>query len=315
MPVIEQVRGSCVESVHPWSAVAIAHGRTVQSWGEPIATTWRSAAKPVQLDVSLEVLGDPAVPEPWLALGAASHSGQPVHTEMAAAILEYFHLQPDALRCGTHPPAHTPSAEAILRAGGHFTDLHNNCSGKHSFMVAAAQHAGWPLDYRPETHPLQLQIRQRVVELCQAEPVLAIDGCGVPTFSLPLAGIARAWSEIATAMYAGDTRLGRIGRAMAAHPELTSGTDRLDLAVTQRARLPLAVKVGAGGVFCIALPDAQTGVAIKVHSGVAEALPVAIDAVLSELWPAGWPQKAQWAPLEVKNVVGRLVGGWQARAV
>lgn len=315
MPVIEQVRATSVESVHPWSAVALAHGHVVRQWGEPVATTWRSAAKPVQLDVSLSVLGDPPVPMPWLALGAASHSGEPVHTQMAAEILKYFHLEPANLRCGTHPPAHTPSAEAILRAGGHFTDLHNNCSGKHAFMVAAAQHAGWPLDYRPELHPLQLRIRQRVVDLCQAEPVLSVDGCGVPTFSLPLAAIARAWSEIAAAMQAGDTRLGRIGLAMAAHPELTSGTDRLDLAVVRRARLPLAVKVGAGGVFCIALPDVQVGLAIKIHSGAAEALPVAIDAVLAEIWPQAWPAETGWQPLEVRNVVGRLVGGWQARAV
>jgi L-asparaginase II len=315
MPVIEQIRSQSVESVHPWSAVAIAHGQVVQTWGEPVATTWRSAAKPVQLDVSLTVLGDPPVPTPWLALGAASHSGEPVHTAMAQEILTYFHMDPADLRCGTHPPGHTPSADAILRAGGHFTDLHNNCSGKHSFMVAAARHAGWPLDYRPAEHPLQMRIRQRVVELCEAEPELSVDGCGVPTFCLPLVGIARAWSVIAAEMHGQDSRLGRIGRAMAAHPELTSGTDRLDLAVARRACLPMAVKIGAGGVFCMALPDAQLGVAIKIHSGTAEALPVAIDAVLRALWPAGWPQVADWPPLQVTNVVGRLVGGWQARAV
>ncbi len=315
MPVIEQVRGQSVESVHPWSAVALAHGRVVQQWGEPVTTTWRSAAKPVQLDVSLTVLGDPPVPTPWLALGAASHSGEPIHTAMAAAILAHFHLQPSDLRCGTHPPTYAPSAEAILRANGQFTDLHNNCSGKHSFMVAATQHAGWPMDYRPAEHPLQERVRQRVAELCQAEPRLSVDGCGVPTFDLPLVGIARAWSEIAAGMATGATRLGQIGQAMAKHPELTSGTDRLDLAVMQRARLPLAVKVGAGGVFCMALPDCQIGVAIKIHSGTAEALPVAIDAVLAAVWPAGWPQLADWPPLEVRNVVGRLVGGWQARAV
>ncbi len=315
MPLIEQVRGQSVESVHPWSAVAIADGRVVRQWGEPVRTTWRSAAKPLQLDVSLTVLGDPDVPEPWMALGAASHSGEPVHTAIAGAILQHFQLQPGDLRCGTHPPSYVPAADAILRANGQFSDLHNNCSGKHAFMVAAAQHAGWPLDYRAPEHPLQALIRERVIELCNHEPVLSVDGCGVPTFELPLDGLARAWSVIASGMHQGDTRLGRIGRAMAAHPELTSGTDRLDLSVAQRARLPLAVKIGAGGVFCMALPDAKTGVAIKVHSGVAEALPVAIDAVLAALWPAGWPDEDDWLPLHVHNVVGRRVGSWQARAV
>ena len=315
MPVIEQVRDHSVESIHPWSAVAVHNNAVLQRWGDPVATTWRSAAKPVQLDVSLSVLGDPEVPTPWLALGAASHSGEPVHAAMAAAILAHFHLGSEHLRCGTHPPSHVPSADAILRAGGAFSDLHNNCSGKHAFMVAAAQHEGWPLDYRPADHPLQQRIRARVTELCNAEPVLSIDGCGVPTFELPLAAIARAWSVIAAGMADDTSRLGRIGRAMAAHPELTSGTDRLDLAVARRALLPLAVKVGAGGVFCMALPDIAVGVAIKIHSGAAEALPVAIDAVLGALWPSAWPDATDWPPLAVHNVVGKRVGSWQARQV
>ena len=314
MAIVRQLRGDCVESQHPWSAVAIRDGRVALAVGDAVGTTWRSAAKPVQLDVALGVLGEPDVPETWLALGAASHSGEPVHVAMAAAILARFGATPADLRCGAHPPVHTPSADAILRAGGAFGDLHNNCSGKHSFMVAAARHAGWPLDYRPADHPLQLQILARVAELTAVVPQLAVDGCGVPTFFLPLAGIARAWSHIAVAMAGDAGRLGRIGRAMAAHPELTSGTDRLDLAVVVRARLPLAVKVGAQGVFCLAIPSLRTGVAIKVHSGVAEALPAVIDAVLRQLWPEGWPEVADWPPLAVANVVGRRVGGWHVPA-
>lgn len=310
LPVIHQRRGTIVETVHPWSAVAVQHGKTLVHWGESVRTTWRSACKPVQLRVSLDVLGQPEVPETWLAVGSSSHSAEPIHLQTVLEILGRFQSQPEDLRCGTHLPISLPAMETILRANGQFSALHNNCSGKHAFMVAAARHAGWDLDYLPLEHPLQQKVLTLVKELCAAEPITAVDGCGVPTFDLPLEAIARAWSAIAAAMTREDDLLGKIGRAMAKYPELTSGTDRIDLAVVQHARLPLAVKVGAQGVFCMALPALETGVAIKIHSGVAEALPVAIDHVLTQLWPEGWSPVENWPALQVTNVVGRVVGDW-----
>ena len=311
LPHIVQTRGDSVESVHPWSAVAVSDGRTVRRWGSETRTTWRSAAKPLQLHTSMTVLGQPDVPAPWLAVGSASHSAEPVHVGVVLEILARFGVGPEHLRCGTHPPAHGPSAEAILRSNGYFSALHNNCSGKHAFMVAAAQHAGWDLNYLPPGHPLQIRNRALVESLCDARSVLSVDGCGVPTFELPLEAIARAWSCVASAMGQPGDLLGRIGGAMAAHPELTSGTDRLDLAVVRRARGTIAVKVGAQGVFCMAIPSLRCGVAIKVHSGVAEALPVAIDVVLQALWPDGWSAHPEWPLLVVRNVAERDVGRWR----
>ena len=308
--VLHQLRGTAIESVHPWSAAVMVEGTLTHAWGPDVRTTWRSAAKPLQLHTSLDVLGRPEVPDTWLAVGSASHSAEPVHVALVEQMLAHFGLHVGHLRCGTHPPSHTPSADAILRGGGEFCALHNNCSGKHTFMVAAAQHAGWDLDYLPATHPLQVRNRALVEDLCAATPTLAVDGCGVPTFDLPLSAIARAWGEIARAMRQEDALLGRIGRAMAAHPELTSGTDRLDLAVVRRAQGTLAVKVGAQGVFCMAIPELRAGVAIKVHSGAMEALPAAIDAVLSALWPSAWAPMDAWPLLDVRNVVGRVVGRW-----
>jgi L-asparaginase II len=309
MAEIVQTRGSCIESRHPFHAVGVCDGEVVFRWGDPgIVTTWRSAAKPFQLAASLEVLGDPPVAEAELAVGAASHSGEPMHVAVVRGLLERLGVPESGLRCGTHPPVHEPSARAILRAGDDFTDIHNNCSGKHTFMLAAALAQRWDADYRPPTHPLQQHILRRVARWAGETPTTALDGCGVPTFCLSLTGIARAWSQVAAG---DDTRLGEIGRAMAARPDLTSGTGRLDQAVVHLAREPMAVKIGAQGVFCLALPGRRLGLAIKVESGQSDALGAAVAAVLGRAAPGSWPEAAAWPFNEVRNVAGDLAGAWR----
>jgi L-asparaginase II len=292
------------------------HGR----FGDDCVTPLRSSAKPFQLACSLEALDDPPLAEDELAIGAASHSAEPGQVAIVERLLARFGLDAGELRCGAHPPIHAPSAEAILRGGGAFTDLHNNCSGKHTFMLAAAKQNGWAPDYRPPEHPLQRRMIDRMHAWAGEAPGLAVDGCGVPTFCLSLSGIALAWSRVAEAMAAAPPgrardamtdRLGRIGRAMAARPDLTSGEGRLDLSVVRAAREPMAVKIGAMGVFCIALPARGLGLAVKVRTGSTEALPAAVAGALAELAPGAWDEPAGWPLREVRNVVGRLVGEWQ----
>lgn len=277
--------------------------------GSDVISPWRSAAKPLQLACALEVLGDPELSQDELAVAAASHSGEPQHVAVVDRLLACFGGQRSDLKCGAHPPMFEPHAGAILRAGGAIEPIHNNCSGKHAMMIAAARSAGWELDYRPADHPLQRVIYGRIARWSGVEPALAVDGCGVPTFCLPVSAMATAWRAIATAMRdAPDSRLGRIGRAMAARPELTSGTGRLDLAVVQAASEPMAVKIGAGGLFCIALPERDMGIAIKVISGDSDALAVAVGGALDELAPGAFIQPVDWPWAQVRNVVGLVVG-------
>lgn len=319
--VVQQLRGDCIESVHPVSIVAIRDAELVLAEGPDLVTAFRSASKPLQLAVSLAHLGDPAdLRAEQLALGAASHGAEPRHLEVVQTILARFGCSADDLQCGAHPPMHLASAEQVLREGGSYTALHNNCSGKHAFMLAAAAHEGWALDYRPLEHPLQRHMVDRMRAWLGHEPTTAIDGCGVPTFVQPLSSAARGWAAIADAM-AGESgesddawarRLHRVGWAMAEHPELTSGIGRLDLDVVRHASEPLAVKVGAAGLFCVAHPRTRTGIAIKVHSGVMEALPVAVAWALERVVPGVFEQPLEWELARVRNVVGRPVGRWLA---
>ncbi len=310
MPIVEQLRGEIVEAVHPFSA-ALVQGDRVELWGPDLETTFRSSAKPIQLECSLEVLGDPELTDEELALGAASHSAEPVHVAIVERILARFDLRAADLQCGAHAPISARSAEAILRSGGAFTSVHNNCSGKHAFLLAATVARGWPRDYRPADHPLQRRIADRIAELAGARGRVAVDGCGIPTFGLPLSAIARSWARIAEAM-SGGSRLGRVAWAMARHPELTSGTGRLDIDVVRHATEPVAVKIGALGLFGLAFPERRAGLAVKVHTGSGEALPAAVAAALARFVDGAWIEPERWALRDVRNVVGRSVGRFAA---
>jgi L-asparaginase II len=68
--------------------------------------------------------------------------------------------------------------------------------------------------------------------------------------------------------------------------------------------------VGAEGLFCIALPERREGLAIKVHTGNADALAVAVHAVLLQ---HGVRLEAPWPWATVSNVRGAIVG--ERRAV
>ncbi len=288
-------RGSEIESRHTvHAALADASGATLARVGDPEGRAYiRSSAKPVQLlplveDGLVERLG---LEPREIAVMAASHSGEPFHVEAVRSILAKAGLEPGHLQCGPHWPTHGPSAEALRAAGEKPSALHNNCSGKHAGMLAVARAHGWPLDtYRDPEHPLQRRIRSRLAELAGvAEELLgiAVDGCGAPTFALPVAAMAVVYARLAEAdaSRADDPAraIGVVLDAMANHPEYVGGTGRLCTEVMRRAGARVVVKMGAEGIYTAALRGAGRGVALKVADGASRAKKVAIVTLLMQL--------------------------------
>jgi len=309
MPSVLQLRGGHLEAVHPFSAVAVRDGEVVGRMGEPWTTTWRSAAKPFQLWCSLEALGDPEVTDEQIAVGCASHAGQPEHVAVVRSVLRRFGVEESELSCGAHPPLFPGATEALFRSGGEVRSIHSNCSGKHAFMLAACRLLALPGDYRDPEHPLQQRIRARVTDWAGEAPEHGVDGCGVPTWVLPLSGFARAWSVLAASFEDGEQRLARIGRAMMNHPHLTSGTARLDEDLMAGRTEGMIVKIGAQALYCMAFPERRLGVCVKVHTGQSQVLGAAVEAVLDHLVPGAWQRPEGWEWCRVRNVVGRDVGG------
>ena len=70
---------------------------------------------------------------------------------------------------------------------------------------------------------------------------------------------------------------------MMTYPELVAGKRRLCTALMKAYRGQVLAKVGAGGVYGVALLDRGWGVAIKVLDGDSKAAAVALLAVLDSL--------------------------------
>src|SRR3546814_9050043 len=81
------------------------------------------------------------------------------HVATVARWLARLGLDETDLECGTHWPSHEPSARALARAGGAPSALHNNCSGKHTGMLATALHRGEPTrGYVDAAHTVQQRV-------------------------------------------------------------------------------------------------------------------------------------------------------------
>lgn len=325
VPLVEVTRGEHVESVHFGSvAVVDARGALVYAAGDPgFMTFTRSALKPLQALPFLRSGGPAAFGfgAREVALMCASHSGEAMHTELAASILHRAGCDEHHLQCGCHVPTFYAAQNLTPPAGETYSQLHNNCSGKHAGFLAYCVQHGLPLaSYLDPAHPLQQAIREGVARFAgvDADSMPAgIDGCSAPNYALSLAQLATVYARLAQG---GDDAVegavpGEIFSAMTTHPELVSGTARYDAALMRTTPGDWVAKAGAEGVQTIGIRSAGLGIAVKVIDGNVRGLHAAVIALLGKLGvlPASAPLLASWVAPELKNVRGTVVG--KVRAV
>jgi L-asparaginase II len=282
------------ESVHFGAVVCLgASGDIVFAAGDPGVTIYpRSANKPLQATAMVRAGLDLA--PPLLALVCSSHDGTPLHVAAARAILAGAGLDEQSLANTADLPLDPGCAEQILRDGGGRLALLQNCSGKHSGMLATSVRNGWPTDpsYLRPDHPLQLSITATIDELAEEEHAhIGVDGCGAPAHAMTLVGLARAFRTVAMAA-------GPVYSAMTGHPAMVGG-DRRDVTKLMRHVPGLVAKDGAEGVYAAALPDGRA-VAVKIADGASRARSPVMLAALARL---GIDTSAA-APLLVERVLG-----------
>ena len=269
----------------------------------------RSAVKPLQAlgSVRAGVLERFGLGRRHLALACASHGGTQAHVEVVAQVLAACGLVEGALGCGPERPL-DPRAAASTRP----SRIRHNCSGKHAFGLARCIAEDWPLDgYFRGGHRLQRAMRDCVVEACgiSAPTEEATDGCGMRTFAVPLATLARAFGGLASGAL--GPAGARCAEAMRAHPELVAFDGAIDTEL-MRAEPGLVAKIGAEGVLAIGLADGR-GLALKVRDGSLRAVaPAGVALVRSELGlAAAVPEGLVVAP--IPNSRGLRVGELRVR--
>ncbi len=307
--LIEVTRGTTVESSHRGAfAIMDGAGHVVVSAGDidrPIYP--RSAVK------ALQAL--PLVENGWadrlglsdaeLALACASHTGEPIHTATASAMLVKAGLDESALECGSHWPSARSAAAALIRMDRRPTALHNNCSGKHAgFLCLACGLGAEPKGYVLPEHPVQRMVRDALGEAYEMDMGGAIsgtDGCSIPTYAVSLIKLARAFARFGTGEGWGPQRgaaAARLRRSVAAHPLMVGGTGRLDTDLSSHFGVRVFTKTGAEGVFCAALPERGWGLALKCDDGATRGS----EAILLQLLQAAMP----WTSADRQTFAERL---------
>ena len=320
--LIEVLRGSLVESRHR-GAVAIvdAAGATVMAVGDVTVPVFpRSAVKALQ---ALPLVESGAADrygfgDEELALACSSHSGEPVHVAVVNRMLAKAGLDVTALSCGAHWPMNQAAAFALAETGAP-SALHNNCSGKHAgFLCVACGQGIDHRDYWRPDHPVQKTVRGVLEEL--ADTVLppecrAIDGCSVPTWAIPLQGLARAFAKFGSGTGLSRERAAaaaRLRAACAQKPWHVAGTGRFCTEIMKLLGARAFVKTGAEGMYCGTLPEQGLGIAIKCDDGsgrASEAIMAAIIARFLPLEPAERAALAGFIHPVLRNWNGFEVGG------
>ena len=303
LPVLAEVRrGSIVEARHRGAIVAVEpDGRVIARLGNiKLITSTRSTIKPMQ---AIPLITSGAADRfnlmpAELAICCASHQGEEIHTEAVAGMLVRIGLDENALMCGPHPPYSVESARRLDRDGLAPSQLHNNCSGKHTGMLATAVHLGTPIaDYVSAEHPVQLAIKRSFAQMAGLKDELptAIDGCSAPTFGVPLKSIALAFARLANPAESDaldepmNLAAKRLVAAMIAHPELVGGTTgRFDTDLLRASHGKLVCKVGAEAVYSVGvLPcdryPSGLGIAVKVEDGSYRGMGPAVIETLAQL--------------------------------
>lgn len=329
-PLVEVRRGAITESRHRGHVVALEpNGSIVAYIGAPETVTFlRSSAKPFQ---TLPLLVSGAAErfgftDQEVALACASHSGESVHTELAASMLRKIGLGPEALNCGVHEPFSLDVARELRSRGETPSVLQNNCSGKHAGMLALARHLGAPTDnYDGPENAVQKAIADVVSEFADIpveDLAVATDGCGVPVFGITVKAMALAYARLVSppAKFDKPTRdaCQRIVRVMSSFPELIGGaSERLDTEIMRAAPGRLISKVGAEGVYTAGIfPSVEwpqgLGLALKIEDGEDQrARPtVVIESLrqLNVLKDESLEAVARYAFSPVRNQRGEVVG-------
>ena len=284
-PIFETTRGDIVESIHYGSiAVVDSHGKILASIGDPYTVAFfRSSAKPFQALPFVERGGVEhfSFTQRELSVSCASHEGSDLHVQTVKGMQKKIGIEESHLQCGAHMPGDVSALKPMIVKGEHPTPNHNNCSGKHTAMLAHAKMRGLPLEnYLDINHPIQQDILATLSDMCMipSEQIhLGIDGCSAPNFAIPLYNAALGMARFCDPHDVSEERATacrKIIAAMTTYPEMVSGYGEFDEQLMRAGDGKFITKRGAEGYQIVGLmpgvigkDSPGVGIAFKVSDG------------------------------------------------
>jgi L-asparaginase II len=232
----------------------------------------RSLLKPFQW---LAACPNPKDPR-WL-IGASSHSGQLIHTQLIQELAASKSIEVSELNC----PASLPmdalvSATCTVEMKGPAIIFHP-CAAKH-LMYRISEGSG---DYRTQAST----VHRRLSDILQRAGILKqewlLDSCGLPTLVCEMKVFLAALLHLPLLPSADD-----LCRYWIERPDLVGGVGRLDTWICEVSKGALLAKEGADGLLAVwsANGNVRTGTMIKLDSGYnATYLAASLHAMLEKI--------------------------------
>ena len=283
--LFETTRGQIVESIHYGSiAVVDSNGKMIASYGDPQTVAFlRSSAKPFQVLPFVERGGVEhfGFTQRELSLSCASHEGSDMHVQAVSELQKKIGIEEKDLMCGSHMPGDLDEFKRLIVNNIHPHTNHNNCSGKHTAMLAHARMRGLPLEnYLDILHPIQQDILGTFAEMCLIplkEVQLGVDGCSAPNFAVPLYNAALGMARYCDPRELSEARAiacRKVTAAMSIYPEMVSGYGEFDEQLMKVGGGNIVCKRGAEGYQIVGImpgvlsPDSPgIGITLKVSDG------------------------------------------------
>ena len=291
--LVDFIRDGLVETEHYGYVVRCSKNHVAEKIGDDKNYPFylRSCAKPLQasllVDYGLDKEYDLTSSE--IAVCCASHAGETVHINILKKLMEKFELFEDDLKCGVTEPLSQRAQRKLILNNEKPTVLHNNCSGKHIMMLGLCRLKGWDIEnYDDLNHPLQLEIKKRIYELCELKQRFPItkDGCGVPICSMPLANMVFGYLNLFC-----NPKYEVIKNAFLENPYIIGGENRTDTKILENSK-NLIAKVGAGGLCIVINTEIEEGFVVKICDANMQAREVATIDLINNL---------HWANIEVSH--------------
>lgn len=303
-------RNKVIENIHSgWICVINKKNKIVLKKGNIADYTFlRSIAKPIQAIPLLE--SNISILPKDLAIICGSHSGSKKHIQHLNYLMKKFNIQSHELLCGVHMPSDLKETNFLIRHNSQPLVIHNNCSGKHIGMLIVCKKNKWNTKhYLNIKHPLQRNILKHLKNLSGVENIkLATDGCGVPTFALPIKNIALLFSRFSKSS---NLNYKKIQFAMTKNPFYSGGDNQIDTEIMKTAKKNLVAKVGGAGII-IVTHDGNTAV-VKVADGSSQArAKIILDLLIQLKWLSAKEIKSTYLQKilqgNIKNHAGKVVG-------
>jgi len=282
-PIFELTRGHIVESTHFGSiSIVDSTGKLLHFYGDPHEVAFlRSSAKPFQALPFVERGGVEHFnfTQSELSISCASHETAQMHLDTVKAMQAKIGIEENDLQCGVHLPGDASKLRMVIQQNITLTPNFNNCSGKHTAMLAHAKMRGLSLkDYLDPAHPVQQDILATFSDMCGIEKEkveLGIDGCSAPNFAVPLLNAALGMARLCDPRAFNDARASacrKITSAMTAYPEMISNHGEFDCELMKVGAGRVITKRGAEGFQIIGLMPAVygengVGIAFKISDG------------------------------------------------